>query len=289
MSAEIFFWWLFLCTVAGLNVLAWSLSAAALRRRQPQLSHEIYAARRLQLVLSAGYVFGCAFRSALPVFDVPRIVMVDTWLSSIIVGRSVATLAELCFVMQWALLLREISNETGSVVGRASSAAMVPLIVLAEICSWYSVLTTSNLGHVFEESLWALSAAMLVASLVSVWPRCNATLRALLAVICAAAVAYVGFMFLVDVPMYWARWIADEAAGRRYMGIAEGALDAAANRVVSHRWEDWRNEIAWMSLYFSTAVWLSIALVHAPGFDRHTVQSKPRLDNLSRLTGAGKA
>jgi hypothetical protein len=34
--------------------------------------------------------------------------------------------------------------------------------------------------------------------------------------------------------------------------------------VVSHRWEDWKNEIAWMSLYFSVAVWLSIALIHAP-------------------------
>jgi hypothetical protein len=34
--------------------------------------------------------------------------------------------------------------------------------------------------------------------------------------------------------------------------------------VVSHRWQDWQNEVAWMSLYFSVAVWLSIALVHAP-------------------------
>jgi hypothetical protein len=34
--------------------------------------------------------------------------------------------------------------------------------------------------------------------------------------------------------------------------------------VVSHRLEDWKNEIAWMSLYFSVAVWLSIALIHAP-------------------------
>ena len=71
-------------------------------------------------------------------------------------------------------------------------------------------------------------------------------------------------MFLVDVPMYWSRWVADEAAGRQYLGIVQGALDASENRVVSHRWEDWQNEVAWMSLYFSTAVWLSIALVHAP-------------------------
>ncbi|HXC39286.1 MAG TPA: hypothetical protein VN667_10095, partial [Burkholderiales bacterium] len=34
--------------------------------------------------------------------------------------------------------------------------------------------------------------------------------------------------------------------------------------VVSHRWSDWKSEVTWMSLYFSVAVWLSIALVHAP-------------------------
>ena len=66
------------------------------------------------------------------------------------VGRSVATVAELCFVAQWALLLREVSQATGSAFG-LSVAPDVPLIVIAETCSWYSVLTTSNLGHVVEE------------------------------------------------------------------------------------------------------------------------------------------
>ena len=33
---------------------------------------------------------------------------------------------------------------------------------------------------------------------------------------------------------------------------------------MSHRWQDWKNEVVWMSLYFSVAVWISIALVHAP-------------------------
>jgi hypothetical protein len=264
MSKEVFLWWVFLCAVSAVNVFAWSLSAKALGRRQPLLTAEVYAARRLQLLLSAGYVLGCAFRSALPVFDVPRMVLFDVWLSSAIVGRSVATVAELCFVAQWALLLREISMETRSRLGHACALALVPLILVAEGFSWYSVLTTSNLGHVIEEALWGISAALLVTSLVAIWPRCDAALRTLLAVICAAGVGYVCYMFLVDVPMYWARWIADEAHGRTYMGIAEGVLDAAGRRVVSHRWEDWRQEVAWMSLYFSVAVWLSIALIHAP-------------------------
>lgn len=264
MASDVFLWWFFLCVVSWINILAWSLSAAALGRRQTMLTTENYASSRLQLYLSAGYVFGCAFRSAFPVYDIQRLCLFDSGLSSVIVGRSVATFAELCFVTQWALLLRGVSRATGSVVARTTSIALLPLIAIAETCSWYSVLTTSNLGHVAEESIWGLSAALMVATLVAIWPRCDAKLRPLLAACCAAGIAYVAYMFLVDVPMYWSRWIADETSGRRYLSLAQGVLDASGRWVVSHRWEDWRNEVVWMSLYFSVAVWFSIALIYAP-------------------------
>ena len=276
MSAGVFWWWFFLCAVGGLNILTWSLSAGYLRRRRAVLCAEEYASRRLQLLLSAGYVFGCAFRSVMPVYDVGRVCLFDSWLCSVIIGRSVATFAELCFAAQWALLLRDISRATGSGVGRVTAKVMVPLIAVAEMCSWYSVLTTSNLGHVVEESIWALSAGLLVMSLLWIWPRCSASLRPLLAAWCAAGIAYVAFMFLIDVPMYWSRWLADEASGRHYLSITQGLLDVSGRWVVSHSWDVWKNEIAWMSLYFSVAVWLSIALVHAPVLARGVTDSKPR-------------
>jgi hypothetical protein len=263
MSVGVNLWWSFLCAVAALNVLAWSLSAVALNRRQATMSVDLYTARRLQLLLSAVYVFGCAFRSALPVYDVPRICLFNTWLSGVIVGRSVATVAELCFVAQWALMLRETSRAHGNAFGGFVSFALVPLIAVAETCSWYSVLTTSNLGHVAEESLWGLSAALLVASVALILPRCPAARRPALFGWCLAGIAYVAYMFLVDVPMYWSRWLADEAGGRHYMSIAQGLFDVSHRRIVSHRWQDWKNEIVWMSLYFSVAVWISISLIGA--------------------------
>jgi hypothetical protein len=228
------------------------------------MSAEAYSARRVQLLLSAVYVFGCAFRSAFPVFDVPRLCLHDSWLSSVIVGRSVATVAELCFVGQWALMLREASRVSRSVVGMISSLAVVPLIALAETCSWYSVLTTSNLGHVAEESIWSLTATLMVASVVATWSRCRATRHPVLVVCCVAGAAYVAFMLLVDVPMYWSRWVADESSGRHYMSIVQGVHDVAGRWVVSHRWDDWKSEVVWMTLYFSVAVWASIGLIHAP-------------------------
>ena len=261
------FWWLSLCVVAAVNIAAWSRSAFALQRGRGALPTALYEARRLQLQLSAVYVFGCAFRCAFPVFDVPRLSLVHSWLSTVIVGRSVATCAELCFVAQWAAMLREAARATGSRVGRIASRMVLPLIGVAEICSWYSVLTTNNIGHTAEETLWGLSGALFVAGLAVMASRCPRDRRPLLLLWCAAAATYVAFMFLVDVPMYWSRWLADEAIGRHYLGMVQGLHDVAVRQVVSYRWNDWKSEVPWMSLYFSAAVWLSIALIHAPAFE----------------------
>lgn len=268
MSNEVQMWWFLLCAVSLINVLGLALSVPALKRRGGSLPSDIYASRRLQLALSTAYVLGCAYRSVLPVYDVQRLCLVDSWMSSVMVGRSVATIAELCFVAQWALLLHELSRATGSKFGRSTASAIVPLIAVAEVFSWYSILTTSNFGHIVEESLWGVSAALLVASLFPIWSRATSALRPYLLFCGVAGTAYVCYMFSVDVPMYWSRWIADEANGRAYLGVLQGAFDASQRWVVSHQWQDWQSEVVWMSLYFSVAVWLSIALVHAPFLER---------------------
>lgn len=259
-------WWFALCVISAFNVWALVYAARLLRQRQQQLGPKIYAARRLQWIFSAGYVLGCAYRSCQPVFDVQRLCLFDTFFSSVIVGRSVATVAELCFVTQWALLMHEVSQATNSRIGRWAALAVLPLIATAETFSWYSVLTTSNIGHVVEESLWGFTAGLLVACLLSMWSRCAAHLRPLLLAMCLTGTAYVAFMFMVDVPMYWARWVADEAANRHYLSVGQGVLDTAGRWVVSHQWQVWQSEVLWMSLYFSVAVWLSLGFTQLPRF-----------------------
>ena len=264
-------WWLFLCCVSVLNVLVWSASAAYLRVRhlnsgQPRLNLRRpgeWSAMHWQMLLSCGYVLGCAYRSVFPVYDVQRVVMVDSWLSSVIVGRSVATIAELCFAAQWALLLQNVALAGKSVQALRVSRLIVPLIMLAEVFSWYAVLTTDNIGHVLEESLWGLGASLMVASFAWLLPRSDRRLRPLLALVCAAGFAYVIYMFTVDVPMYWGRWVLDEGRGHTYLSIAQGLADTSGRWVVSHSWKEWGSEVIWMSLYFSVAVWLSIGLMHA--------------------------
>jgi len=264
MASNTLAWWDVLCGIAAVNLLAWAASAWVLRRRRAASTGDDGHPSRLLLLLSAGYVLGCAYRSAFPVFDVQRLVLVDSWLSSVIVGRTVATVAELCFAAQWAVLLDRAAFAVDSVPGRVVARLVLPLIASAEVCSWTAVLTTANLGHVFEESLWGLSAALVVVALVHVGMRCTREARLVIAACCVGGSVYVAYMFGVDVPMYWARWVADEAHGRPYLSLAQGFVDTSTRWVVSHRWDDWKTEVVWMSLYFSVAVWLSIGLVHAP-------------------------
>ena len=258
MSRAVAWWHTLLRANAVLNIALWSLAAAAVTRAQASIPDT--DAANVQLLLSAVYVAGCAYRSFLPVIDIPRLVLVDSRLSSVLVGRSVATLAELCFAAQWALILHRAAVLVASPFALAVSLTVVPLIVLAEICSWYAVLTTGQRAHAAENSLWGLAAALVVIGMLVIEPH---RLAALYPATIVGGAAYVGFIFIYDVPMYWSRWRADQASGHRYLSIADGLIDVSRRWTVSYRWKDWRNEVPWMSLYFTFGVWSSIWLVYA--------------------------
>jgi hypothetical protein len=264
MADPLTLWRTALGAVALFNIAIWCWTARRVHRADLPCDAQWHGLRRLQLWLSAGYVFGCAFRSLVPVYDIPRLVMVDAPWSSVLVGRSVATVAELCFAAQWALMLKDTTRGGDRPLARLAALQIVPLIAIAEICSWYSVLSTSNLGHTFEESLWGLCAALVALCLLTLWPRVAPQQRPLLVLWVVAAAAYALYMFAVDVPMYWQRWLADEATGRSYLGLSAGLADVAGRVHLSTRWDDWKTEVVWMTLYFSVGVWASIGLVHAP-------------------------
>jgi hypothetical protein len=263
VSGPVAWWHVQLGAIALLNLVLWTLSAAAVTRSAADFAAATNATCYLQLTLSAVYMLGCAFRSVLPVYDIPRIVLIDSRLSSVMVGRSVATVAEMCFAAQWALVLHRFALMSHSAFGLAASLAIVPLIILAEICSWYSVLTTDQRCHMAENSLWGVSAVLLVAGLLAIGPHQPAYLYVPMIAWSVGGALYAIYIFLFDVPMYWSRYRADRTNGRRYFSIAEGIVDACHRRIVSYNWKDWKHEIAWMSLYFSFGVWSSISLVYA--------------------------
>jgi len=268
-SNPVALWWTFLVTVSALNI-GLLLGLRAVYRANPfGAANAIFAAEPLTL-LSAVYVFGCAFRSLLPRADVERICLFNTWLSSVLVGRSVATVAELCFAIQWAIILRELGRITHSDTAKNIATLIVPLIAVAEVWSWYAVISTNFLGNVLENSLWTIAFALVVVALVRLAASFHGLGRWIAVFTAAGAAAYVLFMMTIDVPMYLQRWQLATTHGQPLFGLAAGLHDLASRWTVAHDIVRWRDEIPWMSLYFSIAVWASL-LLGGFGLIRHLV------------------
>ncbi len=268
-SNPVAIWWCCLAVVSVINIALWLKLQAHSSQFAIRTSTGLLAIEPLML-LAAAYVFGCAFRSVLPRADVQRISLFDTWLSSVMVGRSVATIAELCFAAQWAIVLRELGKISHSDTTKNVANAIVPLIALAEICSWYAVISTNFFGNVLENSIWTLTFALIGVALVRLLLSFHGPVRIAIAAAALGVACYVVFMSTVDVPMYFERWQADLADGKPLLGLSAGLHDLATRWVVTHRFTPWHNEIAWMSLYFSVAVWTSLML-GGFGLVRHLV------------------
>ncbi len=251
---QTFVWWQLLCAVSVLNIVLWSAAAQELLRRSDGYQLK-------QLLLSGLFVGACAFRSFLPRVDLERICLWDGPLSSVVVGRTVATLAELCFAAQCALLLFKLSALTGSPAIEAVGLAVLPIIVAAELACWFAVVTLNHLGHAVEELLWSIMVALVAACLVSYWRHTAGALPVWVPVGLIACAGTALVILAVDIPLYLARWRSSKRAGARYLRVVEGLKDALARRRVTHRRDDWRQEVLWMSLYFSAGVWVSLGII----------------------------
>jgi hypothetical protein len=257
-------WWLFLCAVAAVNVAAWLYSARHLSRQRPTTPPEIHALRVRLSWLAAVYVAGCAFRSVLPMIDASRFCLHDTWMSRIVVGRSIATVAELSVAAQLALVLRVAGTAAGGGLAVVASRFVLPVIALAEVFSWAAVLRRDYLLHAIENSLWTLMAFLALAAFVSIRARRGTEHRRLLTFAIACASGYIAYMLLIDVPMYIGRWQANLALHRHDLSIQAGLQEILQRCTVVRTWTTWRQEVSWLSLYFTVAVWISLSLAHLP-------------------------
>jgi hypothetical protein len=258
-SNPVAWWWGLLTLVSAANIAVWFWLYRQLGE-QPAGSPGGTSGIQLMLLLCAAYVFGCAFRSFLPRADVQRICLFDTWLSSVVVGRSVATVAEICFAAQWAIILYRLGTITGADTTVNAAWMIVPLILIAECFSWYAVLTKHYLGNAIENSIWAVAFFIVGIGLCRLLPEFDGEVRVILVVTIIGIAGYLAFLMTVDVPMYLNRWRTGVGDGSKLLGPLEGLRDVSTRWVVTHDLAEWKEEIAWMSLYFSGAVWASLAL-----------------------------
>src|SRR5580704_10981823 len=179
-SSPVARWWRLLTLVSGVNIAIWFVLYRRLDE-QPTGADGSMSGMQVMLLLSAAYVFGCAFRSLLPRADVQRICLFDTWLSSVVVGRSVATVAEICFAAQWTMILLQLGTMSGATTAVTAAWVIVPLILIAECFSWHAVVTTNYLGNAIENSIWAVAFFIAGVGICRLLPEFDGGLRIILA------------------------------------------------------------------------------------------------------------
>jgi hypothetical protein len=229
-SNPLAWWWSLLLLVSGVNIAVWFLLYYYLQEpRTLGGTSEI----ELMLFLSAAYVFGCAFRSVLPRADIQRICLFDTWLSSVTVGRSVATVSEICFAAQWAIILHQLGTMTGADTTLSAAWVIVPLILIAECLSWHAVLTKNYLGNAIENSIWGVSFFVIGIALCRLLPEFGAPVAVVLVVAIIGIAGYLIFLATVDVPMYLTRWQAERTDGVRPLN----PLDMQVALMATMQWD----------------------------------------------------
>ena len=240
-----------LAALAAFNLGLWIWIA---RSASPRTSYT-----ETQLLLSGVYVGVCGFRSLFPRVDLERLCLWDTWLSAILLGRTLATIAEMCFALQCGLFVQRLSGLSGLPLLDWAAGAFVPLVIVAELACWYAVLSLNHIGHAIEESLWAVLMLILAGA-------CGATALAvhgdLGVMLIAGCVIYGGGAALtiaIDVRMYLRRWQLRAAPVR--LTLASGLRDSQRRWHPTPRWEVWREEVPWMTVYFTIGVWTSLAMV----------------------------
>jgi hypothetical protein len=258
-SNPVAWWWGFLTLVSGVNIAIWFLLYHWIHE-QPTGNLRSTPGTEVMLLLSAAYVFGCAFRSFLPRADVQRICLFDTWLSSVVIGRTVATVAEICFAAQWVIVLHRLGTLTGADTTLNVAWVILPLIIIAECFSWYAVLTRNYLGNSIENSIWAVAFFIIGIGLCRLLPEFDGPGRMVLAIAVIGIAGYLAFLMTIDVPMYLRRWRTEVGDRSKFMRPLAGLYDVSTHWVVTHDLAEWKDEIPWMSLYFSVAVWASLAL-----------------------------
>lgn len=248
-----YLWWKFLCSIAAMNIGVW-LVASWMRADMQDFSP-------VQPILSGIYVAICAFRSLFLRIDLERYCLIDTPLSSVALGRTCATIAELCFSIQCALVIHELGVLLASPTIVYISYAIVPIIVIAQFCCWYATLTLNHYWHGIEEFAWVLMVVLAASCFLIGFNTFTGVHKVLMGIGLVSCVGSVYIMLFLDIPMYLSRKVDHARENIKYLTLADGIRDALSRRIQTSDWGIWKKEAVWITTYFTFGVWLSIGMI----------------------------
>lgn len=252
-------WWKLLSIIALLNISFWVFSYHYFSTQKT----EIDTLTRQHLILSGIYTLVCAFRSFWPRIDLERYVLKDHWLSSIVLGRSAATIAEISFAIQMKLFIDELIYHSQLVYFADYTWIIIVFLTIAQLFCWLSVINLSHFGHIIEESLWGITFSFIAFTISFSIPVLTGTWLYIAWLGAISSWIYVAYMFMVDVPMYYKRW-QSSGSQRSHVSFTHSFQDALKRRQYNRSWSIWKQEAIWLTGYFCGAVLLSISLSYLP-------------------------
>jgi hypothetical protein len=212
------------------------------------------------------YVFVAAIRAFFPVIHIERICFIKNIISSPFVDRSIATIAEICFILLITSILKNIINNTTKSQNQILILTLLNYsIICAQIFCWLGSLTQNYFFNVMEESTWTICFIIILIILFKLYIFAsnnsnaqNNFLKKTLPLIIIPLILYLLFMIINDVPLYFKRWKNNK---NKYINIINGINKMLKCRKIDKSYKTWKDDYLWIFGYFSFAVWLSIYFV----------------------------
>lgn len=231
------------------------------------------------------YVLISSFRAVMPRVYESRICFWGHWLSYPGFGRTVAFIAEVSVGYQIYLALDNTLRQLqlyytkGDRITlktlRVLSFACFALVATANCLSNVCIITTNNVFCACENSLWVCMeiCAFLVCLYIGIKflylyrihknPLFLKNARKCFQILlfCFLLALYTA---ISDVPMYLRRYREDTMVGKQYLGFSEGVMDSLQCSSVSSDYLVWKEEISWLTGYFTFGLWASNHLAANP-------------------------
>ena len=257
-------WYVSMCTISIVNL---SVLIYLYKKIEARTFYE-----KTMKALAIPWTFECAYRCYFPSLYLQRYVFWDTPLNSIIVDRTLAFIGEMCWVTQTALALVYVSY---NIFGKrkiwieVTGIAAVLVYLFAEFTSYYNTATTNEFYASLEVILDGVSYLLMWPASMYMFCKCPGRVlgssgKTYLFVMILLCLIYPAYNIFIDAPMYMKRYHEDQRNHKSYLSFWAGLKDAAVRRVPTRKYDDWSQDMAWMTAYFTIGVWSSLLMMYAP-------------------------
>ena len=213
------------------------------------------------IVLSFLYTVSSGIRGIWPRIDSKKICYEKNPLSTPLVGRTLATAGEISYIALITIFLNMLMDKykINKDIYRNILNLCIFLIVMAQLFCWVGVSTGNSIFNVTENSLWTVTASMILYIILNIVSNIkNNKMKLYLVSAAVGIVGYIIFMIKIDLPMYIKRCSEDKDIKLFNMKSIEDMDDCKVDK----SYDTWINEIPWLTGYFTLGVWSSYIMMN---------------------------